>query len=160
MDEKSASRTQRYEHILSDDVQDIIGRSPSWLLRTGSVISLMVILLIVAGSFFISYPDKVSAEIVITTTTPPLDIVAFTDGEIENVFFSNGQMVNRGDVVASIFNGTRYEHVSALKTLLDNWRNVEQLPDLAAINFGDISLPVSEYVERLKALQVFNRVHS
>ncbi|MDZ4058549.1 MAG: HlyD family secretion protein, partial [Bacteroidales bacterium] len=60
------SEERDYE-IRSDEVNDILSKTPSWMVRTGSLMMVAVLSLIVVGSAFFSYPDIISAPVIITS---------------------------------------------------------------------------------------------
>ena len=53
-------------NLHSKEVQDILGRIPSWLIRNGIVMVLLIVMVLIAGSWFFKYPDVISAPVVVT----------------------------------------------------------------------------------------------
>ena len=49
----------------SKEVQDLLGRMPSWLIRNGIVMVMLILVLLVAGSWLFKYPDIVTAPVVV-----------------------------------------------------------------------------------------------
>jgi HlyD family secretion protein len=49
----------------SKEVQDILGRIPSWLIRNGIVMVLLIVMVLIAGSWYFKYPDVISAPVVV-----------------------------------------------------------------------------------------------
>lgn len=49
----------------SEDVQDIMGRVPSWILRCGITIIGLVMLILFIGACLFSYPETISGHVVI-----------------------------------------------------------------------------------------------
>ena len=99
-------------------MQDILTRPPHILVRSGISVICIVILLLVAGSFFFSYPDVVNGEILITTNNPPVWLVAKTSGKIKELNCSDKQTVKAGEILAVIENSAETDDVLKVKNLL------------------------------------------
>lgn len=107
--------------IRSEEVQEIVGQSPAWLLRSGTILILALLLLLLLASCFFRYPDSISARIVVLSDNPPASIVARADGKIDRMVVSNGQFVKRGDVLAVLENPANDEDVFELnRELIDH----------------------------------------
>ena len=50
----------------SKEVQDLLGRVPSWLIRNGIVMVIMLLMVLIVGSWFFKYPDIVTAPVVVS----------------------------------------------------------------------------------------------
>lgn len=108
--------------LRSEEVQEILTRPPGWMIRWGSLVILLLIGLLLLFSYFIKYPDLVSAQIVITTQTPPEKLIAKTNGKIEKIFVQNMQKVEADMPLAIIENTASYQDVFRLKQCLDTLR--------------------------------------
>jgi len=102
----------------SDEVQEIIGKSPSWLLRSGQTALLIFLLLLVLGSWLFHYPDIIRARVVVLSENPPAHIVARTTGRIDHLLVDDKDTVERGDVIAILENAANYDDVLMLKEAL------------------------------------------
>ena len=49
--------------IHSDEVQEVMNRIPSWILRWGTTVIFGVVSFIIIGSYWFKYPDKINAHI-------------------------------------------------------------------------------------------------
>ncbi len=99
----------------SDEVQEIIGKSPSWLMRSGQTALLIFLLLLLLGSWLFHYPDIISARGVVLSENPPAHIVARTTARIEHLLVEDSDSVQRGGVIAILENTARFEDVLQLK---------------------------------------------
>ncbi len=50
----------------SKEVQDLMGRMPSWLIRNGTVMVILLLMVLVAGSWVFKYPDVITAPVVVS----------------------------------------------------------------------------------------------
>jgi len=131
--------------LRSEEFQEVLGSVPPWILRWGITVLALIIFILLAGSAIIKYPDVISAQIVLTGSTPPATIVARTSGKIKHLYVSDNQEVKTGDYLAVIDNPAQTKDISYLKTYLDSlfWGNGEPT---TGNRFPDVGhrLPVSE----------------
>jgi HlyD family secretion protein len=109
--------------IRSEEVQEIMGYIPHWLIRWGITLFFGVIFLVLAGSWYFKYPDIITSSIVVTTTKPPASIMANTSGKIQHLFVADKQEVKEGEYIAIIENSVNHRHLSELKTRLNSLRS-------------------------------------
>ncbi len=83
---------------------DLIGKSPGWLLNSGMGLIGIVSLIFLAFSFIIKYPDKITTQGILYSNNPPISHVMPTDGIIDNIHFSNGDTIQEGVQILSIKN--------------------------------------------------------
>ncbi|MFC6096688.1 HlyD family secretion protein [Flavobacterium qiangtangense] len=105
--------------LRSEEVQEILTRIPHWMIRWGNLVILTVLLLLFLMSCIVKYPDIITAEITITTQTPPEKLVARTSGKIEKIFVGNRVAVSENMPLAVIQNSADYKDVFALKDIVD-----------------------------------------
>jgi HlyD family secretion protein len=101
--------------IRSDEVQEIIGKSPSWLLRSGLTVILVFLLFLLLGSWVFHYPDIIRARIIVLSENPPAHIVARTTGKIDQLFVQDNDSVKKDQLIAILENAANYEDVIQLE---------------------------------------------
>lgn len=101
-------------NLRSANIEEILGRPPGWLVRWGTGILFLVIVILLAGSSIFSYPDIVRAPVVITKENPPSVLVARASGRPEAIFISDGAQVKKTDTLAVIENPARYQDIFTL----------------------------------------------
>ena len=84
--------------LRSDEVQEILGTPPRWIIRWGITIMLLVVVILILGSYYYKYPDMISARITILSENPPVQIVAKSNGTLDRIFIDNNQQVASGEV--------------------------------------------------------------
>jgi multidrug efflux pump subunit AcrA (membrane-fusion protein) len=94
-------------------VQEILGRIPGWIVRWGLSLVFVIFAGIILGSYLISYPEVVSAPLVITTHNTPAALQARATGKLSHIMVSNQELVSPGQVIAVIENPTQYHDVCA-----------------------------------------------
>ncbi|WP_430973481.1 HlyD family secretion protein [Sunxiuqinia rutila] len=105
--------------IRSDEVQEIIGKSPSWLLRSGLTMILIFVMLLLLGSWVFHYPDIIRARIVVLSENPPAHIVARNTGKIDQLFVEDKDTVRKNQLIAILENAADYQDVIRLEEELD-----------------------------------------
>jgi multidrug resistance efflux pump len=99
----------------SDEVQEIIGKSPSWLLRSGLMVILIFVILILLGSWLFHYPDVVSGRVVVLSENPPAHLVARTTGRIDHLLVNDNDTVSRGQILAVLESTALFDDIRQLK---------------------------------------------
>ena len=151
MEEK---KDQKIE-IRSEEVQDILGQIPSWIVRWGTVVILVTILIILAGSMVFRYPDKKRADILVTTENPPADLIARSNGQIEDLFVKDSQFVNINAPLAVIENPADYSDVLSLqfdieeiRTIIANLDREEYIDFNNSYSLGRIQSAYAEFINK------------
>ena len=105
--------------LRSEEVQDILTKIPHWIIRWGSLVVLIILLLLFLVSWMVKYPDIITTEITITTQIPPEKLVAKTSGKIQAILIDDKAKVNKNTPLAVIENAANYKDVFLLKTITD-----------------------------------------
>lgn len=87
-------------NIRSEEIQEIIGQVPSWLIRWGITVMLSVLVLCFFCSFYIKFPDVLLADVIISSKEQPFRVSWYKNGpETYKVYVSEGQQVKEGDTL-------------------------------------------------------------
>jgi multidrug resistance efflux pump len=100
--------------IYSEEVRDVLSDPPKAILRWGNSILLGFVVLLFLLSWFIKYPDIVTAPIMITTNIPPEKVLAKTSGKIEAILVQDKTVVIENTPLAVIQNSADYKAVLKL----------------------------------------------
>lgn len=107
--------------LRSEEVQDILTKVPHWMIRWGTVLIFVIIVMLFFVSWFIKYPDVVTTQIVITTNIPPEKIVSKSSGRIEAILVKDKSIVSKNSTLAIIENTANYKDVFLLKKIVDEY---------------------------------------
>ncbi|MEI6274784.1 MAG: hypothetical protein WCP08_02290 [Prolixibacteraceae bacterium] len=127
----------------SKEVQDIMGRMPSWLIRNGMVMVVLLLIVLIAGTWFFKYPDIISAPVVVVATVDSGKETSLTGyvqlqrssareikiGQQVNLKFANYPYLEYGSVRGFI------TKISAVPTG-DSYTAEVKLPDQMISTFG------------------------
>jgi HlyD family secretion protein len=116
--------------LRSDEVQEIMGTPPAWIVRWGITIILLVVLVLLSGSFFYKYPDLIDARVTILSENPPVQVVARSDGKLVNILIADKQKVSANQLLGIIENPANFEDVYQLAEELDSIKGYFDEPQL------------------------------
>ena len=108
--------------LRSEEVQEVMGQIPAWIVRWGITILFIVVLVLLLGSYFFRYPDVITTEMTLTSRHPVAEVVARSSGKINELYVFNGQEVKMGAPLAVVENPARTEDVFRLKKLLARYQ--------------------------------------
>ncbi len=152
--------------LKSDEVNELLTAVPKWIIRWGVTAIFGAMLLVLLFSVFIKYPDTLPAKITITTTNPPITLIAKTSGKIIALPIKNNERVKRGTVLMVIENPANYNHVSIVNNLLDsfqlNLKLRKTLPEFLffdTLQLGDISTPFLEFLKSYNSYKLFTETN-
>ena len=114
---------EAFPEIRSEEVQEVMGAIPSWILQWGITLLFLVVLVLIVGSCFFKYPDVIVSDMTLTGRLPVAQIVARTSGKISRLYIIDGQMVVPSMPLAVIENPASTEDVFSLKEMLVRYTN-------------------------------------
>jgi len=101
--------------LRSDEIQDILGKIPPWVIRRGMMGIALVIIALLAIAAWFKYPDRISSQIQLTTDHPPVHLVARTTAKINEFFVTKDQEVNKGDLLVVLESSANYKDVLSIR---------------------------------------------
>ena len=134
-------------NLRSEEVQEILGRPPRWIVRVGISIIFVVVAGLFVGSYFLKYPDILPAPITVTTENLPAGVMAMTTGKIDTIAVTEKQTVKEGELLAVVRNPAKLEDVMTVKQMLEGADTVDvetqnfaslQTGHTASLQLGDL----------------------
>ena len=136
--------------LRSEELQDVMGKIPPWILRRGITLLFCVVVVLLVGSAFFTYPDMIQAPVTLTGSTPPAGVIAFSSGKLDMLHTQDNQVVKAGDYLAVIHNPALTDDMLYLKRFLDGLDverdSVFDMPDKSLLLGGVQSLYASFYI--------------
>jgi HlyD family secretion protein len=143
--------------IRSEEIQDILGQVPRWIVRWGTVMVLFTVVILIIGSYFYKFPDIKKANIIVTTENPPATLVARTDGQIESITPEENEFVEAGTHLVVIENPASYSDVISLrfdieeiKTTMTSLGEDEEIELSNSYSLGEIQSAYADFVTTYK----------
>lgn len=149
MDEK-----EKTIELRSEEVQEVMGMVPSWIIRWGITLLAGVVVLLLAGSCFFRYPDVISTRMTLTSREPVAALVARNSGKISHLYVKDGAMVQRGELLAVLENPAVTDDVLVLeKDLSLGFLNPDSLlavlPENRELALGDVQSAYAAFLSDL-----------
>lgn len=116
-------KNKRSEEIHTEDLQDIISKPPSWLLKWGISLVFFILLAIVTMSAFIQYPDIVRAGIKVNAINAPKAVVPRVSGTLSKLLVRERMKVKSGQVLGWMESSGKHDQVLDLSEKLVKLRN-------------------------------------
>lgn len=139
--------------IRSEEIDEILGKTPSWMLRRGIAMLSLIILFVLAGSWFFHYPDIISAPVTITSANPPTSIVARSGGKIISFYVKDKQPVKPGDYLAILENTAHTGSINRLKMFFQQTDSLKDSLQYLIIksgqlsNLGELQQPFTAFIQ-------------
>lgn len=150
--------------MYSDDVQEILGQIPHWIIRWGIAVLTGTVLVLLSTSWFVKYPEVLSGPVVLTSQTPPVDIVSRSMGRVY-LLTGDGDRVREKEILGYIGSSSEYKdmmrmaeavgHISftaGKEQLKAQLLQVQQLP---ALSLGEVQPAFENYLGQVRSLLLF-----
>lgn len=123
-------------NLRSEEVQEILGSVPPWILRGGITLLSLFMVVLLAGSALFKYPDIITTSMILTGTKPVGKVIARSSGKISELNVRNNQEVHAGDYLAVLDNPAITADVIGMKNYLIQ---------LAGNSGSDLPLPSAKW---------------
>ena len=162
MEEIKSDKDPSKINLRSEEITEILGIPPKWIVRWGITVILIVVAIIFIGSGFFRYPDIIIAPSVITSENPPSIIISKSDGKITDLMIAEGSFVKVGDTIAVIENPARLDDIRDLSRSLRSFDPSEKAGVIITgfsnhnnLNLGEIQNQYNSFSKAFKEYQIF-----
>lgn len=143
---------REYVELRSEEVQEILGTPPGWLVQWGTFVVFAGVAALLAVASIISYPDVVEARISITPSTPSVDVVANADGQIALFLAHDSLLVREGQVLAVLRSAAQYDDVRRLDANMAYWLrcvpdSIGRITPLENLQIGELQAEYAAFVQ-------------
>jgi HlyD family secretion protein len=153
-------------HLRSNEVNDIMGKVPSVLIRYGITVIATVIIAIIAFSFVFRYPDIITGGFFVQTSNPPAFLLSKASGKIQSLFVDDRDSVENGQLLAIIENPADFESYKNLKQLTEI--HPEPMRVFAAwdslggnsAKLGELQIPFAAWLKAIDDYRAFTDIAS
>lgn len=138
----------------SEEVQEIIGSVPHWLMRWGITLFFLVLLTVLLMSALIQSPEIVSGKLMINSENRPQEVIARKSGKLMRLFVTRNAEVKSGQILAFMESTANHSEVLRLSGFIDRLQGEllnfkYDMVDTASIN------TIAQYGELQPAFQQF-----
>lgn len=106
--------------VRSEEVQEIIGKPPHWLVRGGISVLFCVLALVFIAASFIEYPEVIKSQLTLTAINAPKAIESKISGKIIKLFKENKSQVLEGEVLGWMESTASHFAVELLDSEIDS----------------------------------------
>jgi len=139
--------------IRSEEIDEILGRTPSWILRRGILLLFVIVMALLIFSWYFRYPDVITAQVTITSVNPPTAVSVRSGGRIIAFFVSDKQQVKTGDYLAIIENSADTGSISKLRLFFKHADTLNEAMQYISTDstklsgLGDLQQPYTSFIQ-------------
>ncbi len=149
--------------LRSEEVAELMGRVPHWMLRWGNTIFLLVFILFVLVSYWVQYPEIIRSSVILSTENLPVPLSAQRPGRIKELLVSDQAMVKAGEILLILENPAQEEEIQSLQEQYKAFSQQEGMQIAARtwqespllFNLGDVQNSYSNFRKALSEYQDF-----
>ena len=126
----------------AEEIEDIIGRPPASLTQWGTSLIVIITLALIYMGWTFKIPEKVSADINITTVDPTIPVYTLHSGSLKEIFLEDRDSVKKGALIAILDTDGDYEDILTLESILEKIEQfdedyLEELEVPSNLNLGN-----------------------
>lgn len=100
--DKSENQIPKDLILRSDEVQEVLGHVPHWIVRWGITVITVICIFFFIGSYFFRYQEKIFVKVSIVTSPPARHVFSSMTGLIDNLFIHDGEHVMQKQKLLSL----------------------------------------------------------
>lgn len=106
-----------------NEIDEIISKKPPFIVTWGTTCFLILLLLMLMVSWFIQYPDIVTAKAKLSSLNAPKPIVSRTDGQLTRLSVKEGDFVKKDQIIGYVESTGNADTIIYLLGILDSLQN-------------------------------------
>jgi len=130
-----------------EEFSDLIGNPPGWVLKSGTTMIAIVVLVILGTANFIKYPDIINCSGIVTTENPSIQQVLTRNSIIEEIYIDNLQKVEARTPIAYLQNTAKKDDVAVFMNFVDHLETC-----VSTIEFTKLKMPMHLHLGTLNSL--------
>lgn len=127
--------------LRQEEIQEILGVVPPWVIRWGSLTLSIVFMGLLAGTIWFKYPDRITSQVTLTSSDPPVVMNARQNGRIELLTINDSSFVRKGQLLAVLESSARIADMLEVDSLMAHDRYLLANPD----SIGFFAFPQRDY---------------
>jgi multidrug efflux pump subunit AcrA (membrane-fusion protein) len=152
--------------LRTEEVNEILTSTPNWIFRWGISVIFILIITAVALSYFIRYPDVLSADITLTTLNPPVTLISKNNGRLTALLVKNNAIVEANQTIAVIENTANYTDILYLFEKATNLMSQLQISDTIhsvaikdSLRVGELTPYYLSVLRSVKDLNIYREIN-
>jgi multidrug resistance efflux pump len=127
--------------LRQEEIQEILGVVPPWVIRWGSLTLFIVFIGLILGTIWFKYPDRITSTLTLTSSNPPVVMNARQNGRIELLTVGDTSSVRAGQLLAALESSARIPDILEVDSLMIHCRDLLANPD----SIGLLEFPARDY---------------
>ena len=152
--------------LRSEEVNEILTSTPKWILRWGILVVFILIIITIGLSYFIKYPDVLTADVTLTTLNPPITLVSKNNGKLTHLLVKDKQLVSQNEPIGIIENTADYKAVLSLLANCNQLNEQLKLNDTLnnvlikdSLRTGEITPYYLQFLKSVKDLNLYESIN-
>jgi multidrug resistance efflux pump len=152
--------------IRAEEVNEILTSTPKWIFRWGISVIFILIVTAVGLSYFICYPDILTANITLTTLNPPITLISKNSGKLTYLLVKNDDIVKVNQTIAVVENTANYkdvlylfEHANGLIGQLQITDTIPKLNIKDSLKIGELTPYYLLVLKSIKDLSLYKEIN-
>lgn len=148
--------------LRSEMTQEIISRKSGFLEDWALFIFLLLLLLMIGGTWFVQYPDIINARATLTADNAPKEIIVRQEGRLVKLFAKNNEKVKKNEFVGWIESTANHQEVIRLLNQIDsslvllNSNHPNEITKLFQSHYNDLGEIQQSYQQLFAVWEIFN----
>lgn len=140
-------------------INEFIGSSPGWLLKSGISMITLVVGVILVMSYFFKYPDKLTVKGELSSLNPPIEVKTRAPGIVDEIYMTDGDKVSKGQELLYIKNNASLPDIKKLELFISRYQRINTINALLGLgiplelNLGELQSDYSNLVLKIKEVQ-------
>jgi hypothetical protein len=105
--------------LKSEQMNEMLSNPPSWIVRSGNGVFLIVLLVIITLAWLIRYPDEITGEVIVTSSQPPIELSNQSYIQLKTLNVAENQEVRVGDLIAQFDIQAKSEDIEKARNYLN-----------------------------------------
>jgi len=119
--------------LKSEPMNEMLSHPPSWIIRSGNGLFLLILVLMIGLSWLIEYSDEIKGEVTVTTAQPPIELINQLYVQLKSIAVNDQQNVTKGQLLVQFDNQASNEDIEKANRYLDqlailNLQNQSSIP--------------------------------
>lgn len=145
----------------SEAVQEIVSRKPSFIEKWALFMFLIILFTILTIAWLVKYPDIIETDGTLTSNNFPKQIVIVQEGRLKRLFYSNDDLIRKGEIIGWMESTADYQSVIKVKKQIDSCAKMLELSlinkavhcfDNRGSNLGEVQ---KDYQQFINSMQLF-----
>lgn len=169
------SRLQLNDHLVSaeeprrsEDAYSFLSQRPSFVERNGIQIIACIFVILLLSTWFVKFPDRIIQQGYLSADNAPIEIKPKTEGVLDRLLVANGEMVEKGQVLAWLSSEIGHQDVLTLLAelekvetvmLFDGGRTDRKtfIRNTAALSLGELQQHYSAFISSFLQYEDYNQ---